>query len=299
MTVMEPRDLQTRKRAISTPGERKDPASRGPGTVVLSVGLHVVLILALIQVTLVPSDWLADLMRSKPPEVVERIGFLQLPKGQPPEEAPRRGGDDRPVSNAPPAARAMPVAPVEIPSSLPPVRTEPANNLMDRGNGPLVGGGGDTRGVRPSYSDGKLWVPPGPVVTAPLTATERLDSALAPSIAALADSIRRAAGARDPNDWTRTIGGKKWGIDPHFIRLGPVSIPTALLALMPMNVQGNPALMERDRRLAYMREEIQLQAARAAREEDFNNAVRALRERKQKERDEKKKAETAPPKIVP
>jgi hypothetical protein len=287
------------RRAISTPGERKDPAARGPLTVAASVVLHLVLVAVLFQVTLVRSDWLTDLMRTEKVEVVERVGFLQLPKGDPPTEAPRRGGDDRPATNGPPSAARVPMAPVDIPSSLPPVPLRPDVAPVDGGSGPLVGGGGPTRGVRPAYSDGKLWIPSGPVVTAPLSATERLDSALAPTFASIADSIRRAAGARDPNDWTKTIGGKKYGIDPHFIRLGPFSIPTPLLGLLAMNQGANPTTLERDRRLAYMRQEILMQAARAAREEEFNNAVKSLRERKQKERDEKKKVDPPPAKIIP
>jgi hypothetical protein len=292
-------EQRPKRRAISTPGERKDPAARGPMTVVASLALHAVLVALLIQVALTKGDWIAEFLSSKPVEVVERVGFLQLPKGEPPREAPRRGGDDRPPSSAPPATARMPVAPVDIPRSLPPIPLRPSTAAVESGSGPLVGGGGDTRGVRPAYSDGKLWVPPGPVVTAPLTATERLDSAMAPTFASIADSIRRAAGARDPNDWTKTIGGRKYGIDPHFIRLGPVSIPTALLGLLAMNQGANPTTLDRDRRLAYMRQEILMQSARAAREEEFNNAVKALRERKQKERDEKKKADAPPAKIIP
>jgi hypothetical protein len=291
-----------RRRAISTPGERKDPAARGPASVAVSLVLHVVLVVALVQITLVRSEWLEEFLRREKPAVVEKIGFLQLPQGEPPRELPRRGGDNLPVSSAPPTfALPMPVAPLDAPSALPPIPTNRPTATIEVGNGPLVGGGGDTRGVRPSYTAPPLWAPVGPAVTAPLSATERLDSALSPTFAALADSIRReAANRRDPNDWTKTIGGRKYGIDPSYIRLGPVSIPTALLAFLPMNVGANPAAIERQRRLDYMRQEIQLQAARAAREEEFNLAVKALRERKQKERDEKKKADPPPPaKIIP
>jgi hypothetical protein len=290
-----------RRRAISTPGERKDPAARGPVTVAVSVVVHVVLVFALIQVTLVKSEWLKAFLAQEKPKVVERIGFLQLPPSETPREGPRRGGDNRPVSSAPPSiATPMPVAPVDAPSSLPPIPTNRPTTPIEAGSGPLVGGGGDTRGVRPSYTSPPLWIPPGPAVTAPLSATERLDSVVGSSIAALADSIRRErANYRDPNDWTKTIGGRKYGIDPQFIRLGPVSIPTALLAFLPMNQGANPAAVERQRRLDYMRAEILAQAMKAARDEEFNLAVKALRERKQKERDDKKKADTPPPKIIP
>jgi hypothetical protein len=293
-------EQRSRRRAISTPGERKDPSARGPVTVAASLVLHVVLGVALIQLTLVKSEWLTDFIQRQKPEVVERIGFLQLPRGPEPSEAARRGGDNLPISTAPPSTAApMPVAPVDVPSTLSPIPTNPPKAAIEVGSGPLVGGGGDTRGVRPSYSSPPLWVPISPAVTAPLSATERLDSALAPTFAALADSIRREAMKRDPNDWTKTIGGQKYGIDPRFIRLGPVSIPTALLALLPMNQGANPAAIERQRRLDFMRQEILYQSARAAREEEFNLAVKALRERKAKEREEKKKADPPPAKIIP
>jgi hypothetical protein len=70
------------------------------------------------------------------------------------------------------------------------------------------------------------------------------------------------------------------------IRLGDFSLPTALLALMPLNVQANPIQNERAMRLNSMRSEIQYQAARMARDDEFRQAVRALRERKERERRE-------------
>lgn len=292
--------MAARRRIISTPGDRRDPARRGPGTVALSFLLHVVAALVLIQLTFIPSDWIAGFMRDHPPTPVERIGFLQLPRGETPREAPRRGGDNRALSNAPAAAsQPLPVLPVEIPTSLPPIPTRRLRASAEVGNGPLVGGGGDTRGVRPSYSDPRLWVPSAPTLTAPLAAPARLDSAMAPLYRELADSMRRAAGGRDPNDWTVKVGGQKYGIDKNFIRLGPVSIPTPLLALLPLNQAANPSAVDRDRRLSSMRAEILQQSARAARDEDFRSAVKALRERKEKERADAKKAEVPPAKIVP
>ena len=88
-------------------------------------------------------------------------------------------------------------------------------------------------------------------------------------------------------DQTFDRNGKKYGIDPKMIRLGDFSIPTALLALLPMNnVQANPTGIERARRLSSMRTEIMEQADRRARDDDFYAAVRALRLRKEKERAE-------------
>jgi hypothetical protein len=66
--------------------------------------------------------------------------------------------------------------------------------------------------------------------------------------------------------------------------LGPVSIPTALLALLPLNIQGNPMTMERDRAYAAMRRDIYWHAHQGVNEADFAKAVRSIRERKERER---------------
>jgi hypothetical protein len=79
-------------------------------------------------------------------------------------------------------------------------------------------------------------------------------------------------------------GGYKWGIDRQAIRLGPVSIPTALLAMLPLNLQGNPIAMERDRSYAAMHRDIQVHAQQAINDADFMKAVRSIRERKERER---------------
>ncbi len=288
-----------RRRALSTPGERREREARGPWTVATSIVVHVVLALVLIQLTVMPPEWFSALTGFTPPPV-ERIGFLELPAGEPPLEPPRRGGNDIPVSPLPRVSAPRPVQPFDAPRGLPPIPSRPPRTAEEVGSGPLVGGGGDTRGVRPSYSDPRLWVRDAPSVAAPLTGTDKLDSAMAPLFRELADSMRAAAAAgRDPNDWTFNIGGRKYGVDQRFIRLGPVSIPTAALAFLPLNIQGNPTSIDRDRRLSQMRSEIMEQAARAARDDDFQKAVKALRERKQKERDEKKKGDPPPGTITP
>ncbi len=289
---------ERRRRVISMPGERRE--SRSPGSVALSISLHVILVVVLLQIAVAPMDWINLLMRVEPPPV-ERIGFLQLPRGEETGEAPRRGGNDRPITAAVPPRVFVPrVTPSEAPSGLPPIPVSPPRTAPDLGTGPLVGGGGDTRGVRPSYADPRLWTPVAPEVTAPLTHSAKADSVMAPIYRMIADSMKAAmAAGRDPTDWTFKVGGQKFGMDQKFIRLGPVSIPTAALAFLPLNVTGNPSLIDRDRRLAAMRSEIMEQAARASRDDDFKRAVQALRERKQKERDDERAKKAAPPSITP
>jgi hypothetical protein len=128
----------------------------------------------------------------------------------------------------------------------------------------------------------------------------RLDSSVADNLQRMNDSLALLPKERTPGDWTFTRNGKRYGIDQQFIRLGPFSIPTALLAALPLNVTANPTAVERDRRLSSMRFEIQEQAARAARDDEFRAAVKSLRERKLKEREDRKKLDhPVPPGLNP
>jgi hypothetical protein len=113
---------------------------------------------------------------------------------------------------------------------------------------------------------------------------QTIDSLIADAITPYNDSVAAAAQKRDPTDWTIEKGGYKWGIDRHAIRLGPVSIPTALLAMLPLNLQGNPSTMERDRTFASMNRDITWHAQQAINDADFMKAVRSIRERKERER---------------
>lgn len=219
---------------------------------------------------------------------VERIGFLSIPdRGV--TTAGRSGGDGRPVSKTP--VRAL-KAPIETPSEVPSPPSTPI--APEGGSGAIVGRGGPTLGVVPSYSDQRLWSTPGPLVTAPKTMLERIDSALVARITAHQDSIAaNAPRGRKPGDWTITRDGKKYGLDQNKIYIGSIEIPSAVLALLPLNVQANPTSLERERALSYMSRDIAFHAARAARDDEFKAAVKRIRERKDRERREAEKVAPA------
>jgi hypothetical protein len=129
-----------------------------------------------------------------------------------------------------------------------------------------------------------VWEPPGKIVAAPKTVAQTIDSLIADAIAPYNDSVAAVAQRRDPTDWTIKKGGYRWGVDKQAIRLGPFSIPTALLAMLPLNLQGNPTTMERDRSFNAMNRDISIHAQQAINEADFMKAVRSIRERKERER---------------
>ena len=265
------------------------------GSVAASVVLHVVLGAALLRVILIPNPFTSLFGPKDEPVQVERISFLALPQPSAPPSPGRSGGNGRPVTPNATPARPL-VAPTAVPSELPPVSTAPtAPVATDPGTGPLIGRGGPVKGIEPSYSDPRVWVPAAPVVSAPKSADARMDSVVTNNIEFARDSM--AVNTYSPNkfergDWTVEKNGRRYGIDQSAIRLGKVSIPTALLALLPFNanMMGNPIAAERDRAMASLRAEILVQSQRAMNEEEFRKAVRSLRERKERERQQQEKA---------
>jgi hypothetical protein len=160
----------------------------------------------------------------------------------------------------------------------------PSTVESEGGSGPLVGTGGPIRGIRPTYTGPRVWAPTGDIVAAPKSAKEKLDSAIVSIIAPFNDSVAIASGQRKPGDWTVERGGRKYGIDPQYIRLGKISIPTAVLALLPINQQANPTTYDRNKLQNQLRSDIFWQAQRGMNEADFKKAVKSIRERKDRER---------------
>lgn len=270
--------------------------SGDPRASAVALGLQLLLLLIVVPAFLVPIayDWLRD--DSGRPIVPEVVRFeVVLPTGgEPNREAPRDGGDNRPVNEELPPREVPPlVAPSGVPTTLP---AAPATAEPSGGYGDIVGDGGPIRGLRPTYTDQRLWVKPGDVVVAPVVPLSRADTLrlmLERSIIAYAEEQERLnpSGERRPGDWTFNLGGKKWGVDQGMIRLGNFSLPTPILGMLALNnVQANPIAMERAKRLDAMRNEIQQQEVRQMRDDEFDRAVRALRDRRERERKETREA---------
>ncbi|HMI47957.1 MAG TPA: hypothetical protein VK481_04740 [Gemmatimonadaceae bacterium] len=263
-------------RRVATAPEK--PRRKVSASFLVSLAVHVVVVIAFMRMLILNADFSSATKRQSVPQ--ERVGFVRLSN---PNEKPtpgKSGGDGRPEKSreihvTPPAA---------VPSTIPAPTTAVTKPDDDGGTGPLVGGGGPVRGVRPNYSDGRLWTPPNPIVAPPKTVAQTIDSLIADAIAPYNDSIARVAQERDPTDWTVKKGGYKWGIDKRAIRLGPFSIPTAVLAMLPLNITGNPTTMDRERSYAAMNRDINFHAQQAINDADFMKAVRSIRERKERER---------------
>jgi hypothetical protein len=264
------------RRVTSTPeGTRR----RLSPSFLVSLGVHTVVAIALMQMLILNGDFSSKPKQSAARE--QRVGFVRLPQPGVTKPTPEQsGGDGRPFKSR----EVHVVAPTAVPTTMPAPAPPAAKTTDNEGAGPIVGTGGPSRGVRPQYTDPRVWEPPGQVVAAPKTVAQTIDSLIADAIAPYNDSVAAVAQRRDPTDWTIEKGGYKWGVDKRAIHLGPFSIPTALLAMLPLNLQGNPTTMERDRSFAAMNRDISVHAQQAINEADFMKAVRSIRERKERER---------------
>ncbi|MBA3646611.1 MAG: hypothetical protein H0W63_10595 [Gemmatimonadaceae bacterium] len=262
--------------------KRTEPATkrRFSPAVVLSIGVHIVVAVVLMRLLVIPK---IDLFGHKAGSAqVQRIGFIRLSNDHGIPTAGRDGGDGRAYTKT----HSMKlVAPTSVPTSVPPAVAQ-RQPVEEGGSGPLVGNGGPARGIKPVFSDPRLWGPPGKIVSAPRTLKQDLDSLIAFSVGRYTDSL-----ASEPplshwvqGDWTIGSGKHKIGWDPGAIRLGPVSIPNALLALLPLNVTMNPTVYARNKEFNYMHRDISEHAQQAIDEADFNKAVRSIRVRKDRER---------------
>ena len=229
--------------------------------------------------------WLVKQHQPTIPE--ERIGFLAVPRrsGISPGKS---GGDGRPVRpDAPP--RPPLVAPRVVPTGIPTPPPRPA--APEAGSGPVIGNGGPTAGLTPSLNTPRLWVTPESDLPAPppritKPTPEEMRQELTVRLQAHNDSLAIAQRGRKPGDWTVERGGKKYGIDQRNIYLGSITLPTALLALLPINRQANPTESGREWSLALMSADIHYQAERAITEDEFKAAVKRIRDRKERERRE-------------
>jgi hypothetical protein len=222
--------------------------------------------------------------------VAEKVEFVTVEPLRDSAFAPvtptRRPPPVRAQSAAPPPAAIPLVAPTEVPTTIP----EPAaaDSVRPLVTGPLRGGTGPTRGVQPNYEDPRVWVSDPTFYYAPKSAQERLDSALLATLMEYSDSV--AKNTYSPNkfergDWTIGSGDSKFGIDQQYIHIGRFRIPSAILALLPTPyMQANPISMDRDRSMAYMRNDIMYHAQAQMNEDQFRKAVRDIRDRKDRDR---------------
>jgi hypothetical protein len=263
------------------------PERESRGSLLLSVALHVLIVVALATITFrYPIGQLIGLPKDRD-QTPERIQYIAIPRGEP-------TGNGSQSTTSPPAKGVAPAplrAPTAIPSVVPPIPSKSAGAISGK-----VGGTGGARaglatGVEPAEPDPRIPLNPAPYQPTPKTPAELADSAVKAAFGVYFDSAKYAADhpGRAPGDWTHTTAdGQKWGWDPGGIRLGKFTIPNAVLAALPLRVgSGQSPVDYRSRQFMY--NDIQEHAQQAISEDAFREAVRRIRERKEKERREKEK----------
>jgi hypothetical protein len=197
-----------------------------------------------------------------------------------------------PVASAPPRrAGSREPAPPAPAVSAPAPDTASAGPTGPGITGPIVPG--------PALGDGSMWVTARPALPAAVAdqlygpPPERPDAVAMDRLRAMVDSLNQLLdeeqrGQRLP-DWTVGGEGNKWGIDPQWIHLGGIKIPTAALAFLGgLLPPGSYDQALRDRHLADIRRDLLYSAWRAQTLQEFQRYVRETRERRQQQRDEER-----------
>lgn len=140
--------------------------------------------------------------------------------------------------------------------------------------------------IRTRDVDPRLWAEPEKALPPIPSDAEIARGRLYARLGAWNDSVMIAAeAAANATDWTTTdANGDKWGVSPGKLHLGKLTLP------LPISFQAPPG--RRDEFAGRVRtwNEIEYQAGRSIVRDDFKAQVRAIRERKDAERDSTRRA---------
>jgi hypothetical protein len=269
--------------------------------VLVSVALHAGLFLVRL------GPWLPPI----PPRLPRQIVLIPLgTEGQRAAdiafEEPSGGGARRPVRASGVTAvtreeTGPPEQPEAVDTSAAVVAEEPGP--PDSAATPVEGPRRGPLRIGPAAGEGKLWIRPIPLPPRELAGrivrshAELVDSAVTAIVQVYIDSVLNAEPANAPLPrWVARVGDQQIGVDQQWIYLGPIKIPTALVAaLLPLNLGSAAATdYERFRSLRQMREDVAIAARRSQTMEDFKRAIRELRAQREQEREFAKNQRTPP-----
>lgn len=278
------------KASLSAP-ERKSKTS-----IAISIAAHVVLFFGLAAITF--HYPLTELFRRSTPTPEQTLRYVRVA----PELRPAaRGAGTRSALAAPATGRTV-LAPNSIPVGIPKPAAPTvapgvavASNRAGRDSSMAIG-------VQPGIPDSRLAINPIDAGHLPQTDAQKAMAALSAIYDQYVDSVKAALAnpGRAPGDWS--WGGKngdKWGWDPNGIHLGGITIPNAVLAALPLNIGPsgrNMNALTEGRANSYMESDIQSHANIMS-EDDFRAAIKRIRDRVDRERQEKmaKKRKDPPP----
>ena len=276
---------------------------RSRGSLAVSIGLHVILIVALASIVF--RYPLGQLMGIREPDTPpERLHYIAVER-QPTENSGGRGS--APTTGVTPARlQAPPVTPTQLPIPAGTFDPTPARAAGGEGDGFGVTSSGLATGVVPRLPDPRIRLSaPDVAYRMPRGVSEDVDSIIDIAIGIAIDSLEIYKREGKLPEWIKkTASGNEWGLAPGYIALGKLKIPTALLALLPLNIGPSKSPVD-VRTAAYIRRDGQENARRSISEDDFKAAVKRIRERKQREQKEKaagpdkSEVKVADPKPIP
>ena len=245
---------------------------------VISILAHVVAIVVLGQIMFrFPIGQLLGLPKTRIQP--ERITYVAVPK-------PAAGSPTTMKASPKPAAPAPLETPRATPSNVvpPPLDSIRSHAAGGRGTGFGVTGDGAATGIVPRQPDPRIPLVADQAIVTPPSTEQWVDSLINLAVGVAKDSLSLEAARNKPADWTFKGPGGTWGMDPNGnIKLGKFTIPGALLAMLPLNVQSRVSPIEQ-RSADWIRRDIQYHAQVAVTEDEFRAAVKRIRERKEKER---------------
>lgn len=229
-------------------------------------------------------------MRYQLPERVGERGSSEVP-------APRRGTARTRVTRPalPQVPEAVTVLPKPEPREMPSADSGSTSAAVTRASR-----------IGPGLAEGRLWVRPLPLPPQELaqrlsqSRAVLLDSVVSAIVQAYLDSIASEPASKNVGlpSWTTEVAGKKFGIDSKNIYIAGLKIPAAVLALLPIsggNIDQNRAYNH----LMGLRADLLYAAQRAQTLEEFKQAIREIRLRKEREREFERNQRTAPPPETP
>jgi hypothetical protein len=264
------------------------PEQRSNGAIVGSVLLHIVFGAVLMRAVVGSNGIAAWLTGAEGTVPKERIVIVEV---HPPRGNSRAGGAAANTFVRPSASRGATVlvAPTTVPTAVPDGSGGRSGSGGGTGSGYGSGtGAGVARGVVPGY-DPRLYPGAAEPPRVARTPKERLDSVIMERFAQYSDSVASAPHSNVTEDGradlTFTRGGKKYGWSQRGIVLGNITLPAPLLALLPLNrIGGNPSALLRAEDPWRMHNQIQAGAQVALNAETFNERVKRIRERRDRER---------------
>lgn len=296
------------RRGRSALGGFKPGSQRNPRALAIAVVVHLVVAIVFLRAITFETGF-RDYFGFGPNDLTtqETLTYLETREAVPPALPEREHESEPRVAEAPSTPAAVDRGPVvgegsaAVPDGPPrlvaPGRDSAAVNRLPANEAAVVGvvpradnrlwTVGDLRALRDEVRAAALLASGG------VQGSRELDSVITWVIGSARDSLDSLAvvqgmGPRTAN-WTRKDSkGGTWGIDPGGIRLGKVTIPSALLALLPANAQrgmgGNPIAYERNKSLALAQSDIARFRNAGPGNDTFKMLVEELRERRDRER---------------